>query len=990
MLSNNDRTFKILISSGEVSGDQHSAKIVNELKSLFASKYPNADIEIKAMGGSALRASGAEIIIDSEKKAAINGFNLFSILTKGLFCLIKMIFILRSWKPNILILTDYPDFNLRLARFAKWYGVPSFYYIPPKVWAWRSERVKTIKKLISHTAVIFPFEKEFFNKHKMHDVTFVGHPFSNDTALLKSSYNKESELKKLGLNPSYPTVAVFTGSRKAEVKRHLTLSLETLKLLKLELPNLQAIFAVAPSIEDTYFENLIKDTDWIKTIKNDSLKVLAISDAGLLKSGTCNLEAAFLELPFVCYYKASKFAAWLVGKFITIKEFSLVNIILPQTIKEFLQNDATAKSLSAELKELLTNNTYRDNKLNQLARVRELLNSHENKTLYNKAGNAASRTAYLVLDTIEKTERRKKTTRRLFKHLRPYRGQFIAALICMVIFGASDGVVPFLVKYILDGVFANQDKALLAILPFIMLGFTLIRASADFGQEFLAARVGHNIVRDIRTNLHNHILKLTPEYFVRNSVGTILSRFTSDVVMIGNLLTTSLSSIIRDTIRITALLATAFYLDPWLATIAFIFFPLGLWPVYKFGKRMRKLSRLGQDAIGSISSLVQESVIGSRVVKIFNQEAYEAYKFSTENQRLRDTFVKSERIKALTGPINEILGALAISGVILYGGMTVINGVRSQGDFIAFLLSVFLLYDPFKKLSRVNNSVQQGIAGAERIFELLDTRPSVEETTNPIPLQKSNAIDLENVSYAYSENEALALDNIQLHIPEGTTLAIVGYSGSGKSTLVDLIPRFINPTNGLVKIGGVDISKVSLNELRSRITMVSQHTFLFNDTVYNNIAYGNLNASIADVTGAAMAAHAHEFIMRLPNQYQTVVGQDGYSLSGGERQRISIARALLKNSPILILDEATAALDNRSEREVQAALELLQKNRTTLVIAHRLSTIQNADCIIVMENGKIVEAGKHQELLDQGGLFARLHALQFAQQDEESGANLIN
>jgi subfamily B ATP-binding cassette protein MsbA len=561
----------------------------------------------------------------------------------------------------------------------------------------------------------------------------------------------------------------------------------------------------------------------------------------------------------------------------------------------------------------------------------------------------------------------------------------------MVIFGASDGVVPFLIKHVLDGIFANQDKGMLTLLPVVLVLFTILRAAADFGQEFLMSRVGHSIVRDMRNDINRHLLSLSSDYFIRHSSGAILSRITSDVLLVRALLTNSLASIIRDSIRIVALLVTAVYLDPFLALIAFVAFPLGLYPVFRFGKRLRRLSRKGQEAIGSLSSLIQETVVGNRVVKIFCREKYEIERFNEENERLNETFIKSERVRAISGPVNEILASFAISGVILYGGMTVISGVRSQGDFIAFLISVFLLYDPFKKLTRVNNVVQQGASGAERIFELLDTPPTITSPVNPVPLPTSNTIDFDKVRFRYAETGDWVLDEIQLHVPEGKKFALVGHSGAGKTTLADLIPRFLDPVEGSVKIGGVDIREVSLEELRSRITMVSQHTFLFNDTIYNNIAYGKPGATEAMVHEAARAAHAFSFIQDLPAGFNTVVGQDGLSLSGGERQRISIARALLKDSPILILDEATASLDNKSEREVQAALDRLQKDRTTIVIAHRLSTIRDADCIIVMDAGRIVEAGAHQELLDQGGAFARLYALQFAHQDLEGGGSpLVN
>jgi subfamily B ATP-binding cassette protein MsbA len=335
----------------------------------------------------------------------------------------------------------------------------------------------------------------------------------------------------------------------------------------------------------------------------------------------------------------------------------------------------------------------------------------------------------------------------------------------------------------------------------------------------------------------------------------------------------------------------------------------------------------------------------------------------------------------LAGPINEVLASLAISGVLLYGGYSVISGARTAGGFMAFLVSVFLMYEPFKKLSRVNATVQQGLSGAQRIFEILDTKPTILDPEKPASLGLGKTIELRGVSFEYpsvstGERSVSALKDVSLVIPEGKTVALVGFSGSGKSTLVDLLPRFIDPTGGSVTIGGVNLKDLRLSELRSAIAMVGQHTFLFNDTVYNNIAYGNPEATREEVLRAAKAAYAVDFIERMPEGFETQVGEGGMSLSGGERQRLAIARAILKNAPILILDEATASLDTRAEREVQMAIEELVKGRTTLVIAHRLSTIRDADTIVVMSDGMIVEQGSHDELMRKGGEYSRLRGMQ--------------
>lgn len=571
--------------------------------------------------------------------------------------------------------------------------------------------------------------------------------------------------------------------------------------------------------------------------------------------------------------------------------------------------------------------------------------------------------------------------KRILSYLRPHKRQFWAALALMVVFGATDGVVPFLVKYILDGVFTNRDESLLWLLPALIVGFAVIRGAADFGQQFLMSSVGHRVTEDIRNDVNRHVLGLSPDFFIRTSTAEILSRVTSDVLLIRTLLTDSSASVIRDFIRVVVLLCSCIYLDPTLSLIAFIFFPLAGYPIARLGRKMRKLTRRGQEAIGQLAALFQESMQGHRVVKIFCREEFEQSRFERGNRDLTKTFIKSERVRALAGPINEVLASLAISGVLLYGGYTVISGARTAGGFMAFLVSVFLMYEPFKKLSRVNATVQQGMAGAQRIFEILDTAPTIVEPADPKSLPASKTIELRGVSFSYPgisnvESSVVALNEISLIIPEGKTVALVGFSGSGKSTLVDLIPRFIDPTVGVVLLGGEDIRSLALRDLRSAIAMVGQHTFLFNDTVYNNIAYGNPDASREQVIQAATAAYALEFIERLPQGLDTQVGEGGMSLSGGERQRLAIARAILKNAPILILDEATASLDTRAEREVQMAIEALVKGRTTLVIAHRLSTIRDADTIVVMSGGAIIEQGTHQELLSKKGEYARLHGMQ--------------
>jgi len=569
---------------------------------------------------------------------------------------------------------------------------------------------------------------------------------------------------------------------------------------------------------------------------------------------------------------------------------------------------------------------------------------------------------------------------RVLRYLRVYRTQFVVALICMVAFGASDGVVPFLGKFALDHVFNKGSADVLYTFPVVLVAISLFRALADFGQQFLMARIGHYVVRDIRNEMDEKVLNLGPSFFLRNSSGDILARVNGDVLLVRSLLTDTVAVILRDAIRIVVLIATAIYLDVQLAMIAFVVLPVGVLPIIRFGKRIRRLSKRGQDAIGMLGALLNEVVVGSKVIKIFGTEEFEKKRFMEENERLTQTFVKSERVRALTGPVNEILASFAIAGVVLYGGLSVARGARTQGEFIAFLMAAFLLYDPFKKLSRISSTVFLGMAGASRVFELLDAKEDIRTPLIPKALPSGNAITLEDVSVIYPAKELAALEGVNLKIEEGEKVALVGFSGAGKSTLFDLIPRFIDPVKGRVLLDGVDVRELELSALRSRITMVSQHTFLFNDSVLNNIKYGSLQATRTQVEQAAADAGALEFIEQLPLGLDTIIGEGGHSLSGGERQRLAIARAMLKNSPILLLDEATASLDNRAERVVQEAIERLEKNRTSLVIAHRLSSIRGVDRIIIMKEGKIVESGTHERLIAMRGEYFTLYSYQFEAQ----------
>ncbi len=588
--------------------------------------------------------------------------------------------------------------------------------------------------------------------------------------------------------------------------------------------------------------------------------------------------------------------------------------------------------------------------------------------------------------TIKSEETGRQTFFRLLGYLKPYRKKFTVAILAMVLYGATDGAIPFLIRSILDDIFGSHQENMLYLLPMIIVVFAVFRGVFAFLQQYLTNAIGLSIVSDLRDDLGKHLLFLSPSFYFKHQTGELISRVNNDTLLVRSALTEGVASILRDSVRTLSLAAAAIYLDPVLALLSLVAFPVGLFPMMKFGKKIRRHSRLGQEKLGGLTNILQEIIVGHRVVQAFSMEPYEQKRFHNENEQLTKSLIRAEKYGALSGPSNEFIAGIAISLVILYGGLSVISGVRTQGDFIAFIIALFLLYEPFKKLGRVNNAIQSSIAAAERIFKILDTPQEISDRADADTLIVTEpSIEIRNVSFRYNENDKeYALRDISLKVLAGEKVALVGMSGGGKSTLVNLLPRFFEAQTGGVFISKKDIRNVTLCSLRSAIGVVHQNTFLFNDTVFHNIAYGHLSAVREEVLSAARNANAHEFIMRLPNGYDTVIGEQGYRLSGGERARLSIARALLKNAPILILDEATAALDSQSELLVQEAIQRLMEGKTVLIIAHRLATVRHADKIVVMSRGKIVETGKHEQLLKQNGEYAKLYRLQFANEEEHT------
>lgn len=575
-----------------------------------------------------------------------------------------------------------------------------------------------------------------------------------------------------------------------------------------------------------------------------------------------------------------------------------------------------------------------------------------------------------------------KIYRRLLSYLKPYLWpHFSLAMVCMLGFGATGGAIPLLVQRIFDDVFARKDDDALFYLPFVIIGVFAFRGVMNFGQSYLTDYVGLRIINDLRNALNRHMQFLSLSFFQRHPTGTLISRVNNDVALVRSALTDSVASVLRDTTSLLALVIVAFLKDWVLATIASIVFPASILPVTRLSRKIKRFTRRGQVTTGTLTNFLQESIQGNRIVKAFGMEEYESQRFAEENKKLFKQFIRACRMRAVVNPAMELISSFAIGGVVWYGGSSVIGGGRTQGEFMAFMAAMFLMYQPFRNLSRTYTTVQQGMVGAERIFEILDEEPEIRSRPNALPAARfSQEIEFQNVSFGYGRK--LVLKDINLRIRAGETVALVGVSGVGKSTLADLVPRFYDVSSGRITLDKVDIRDVILESLRSQIGIVAQHTFLFNDTVRNNIAYGDPTKDMDHIIAAARAAHAHDFIMAMPRGYDTSIGELGTRLSGGQRQRLAIARALLKDAPILILDEATSSLDSESERLVQEALELLMTGRTVLVIAHRLSTIRKASRIVVLVDGSIREEGTHEELLARESEYSRLYALQLLEDEK--------
>jgi subfamily B ATP-binding cassette protein MsbA len=564
--------------------------------------------------------------------------------------------------------------------------------------------------------------------------------------------------------------------------------------------------------------------------------------------------------------------------------------------------------------------------------------------------------------------------------LQPYRRKLMLAMIGMVIVGGFNALQAYMVKPLLDEIFFQRDGRLLHILPLALLGVFLIKGIFYFLYSYLLEMVGQSVIRDLRNRIYAHLQALPLGFFHRHSTGELISRVMNDVSMVQGSVSHALIRILRDLCSVVGLLGVIFYMDWRLALISLIFLPMAAVPIVVYGKKFRRISTSYQTKIGEATSQLHETIAGIRIVKAFNMEPFEIQRFRKKMQSIMDTLMQETKYSCLSHPMIEFLGGIGMALIIWFGGSQVLHGHSTPGAFMAFLAALIMLYEPVKGVTKINTTIQQGLAAAARIFALLQIKPDIEEKADAVELDAfQGSIHFHDVSFQYEEGQAV-LKHVELQVDQGEVVALVGPSGSGKTTLANLIPRFYDITQGALLIDGIDIRCLSFASLRRQMALVTQQTILFNDTVRNNIAYGRNDCKEEEIVEAARRAYALDFIRELPQQFDTVIGESGARLSGGQQQRISIARALLKNAPILILDEATSALDTESEREVQKALENLMHNRTTIIIAHRLSTVQNADRIVVLKDGQIVEEGRHEELLARNGEYSLLHSLQFQDQ----------
>jgi len=564
---------------------------------------------------------------------------------------------------------------------------------------------------------------------------------------------------------------------------------------------------------------------------------------------------------------------------------------------------------------------------------------------------------------------------RLLRFAKPYWAKLALAMVFMALVGSTSTLYAWLFKIVTDRIFVEKNQALLLPVGLAVIMSFLLKGLFDYFQTYLMGSVGQRAVADIRSLAFERLQAQPLSFFDKNSTGTIISRITNDITLVQAAVSDAFTAVLKDLLSIIGLIGYVFYTDWRLAAVSFIVLPSVIYPIATFGRKLRKNSVQNQKAMARFTTFLHETITGQRIVKAFAMEEYEQGRFTRENENLLRVVLKRYRIKALSSPIVEVIGGILAGLIIWYGGYAVISGAKTQGEFVSFMMALALLYNPIRSLNKENHNIQQGLGAAQRVFEVIDREPEIQERPDAVELScVQGVIEFDSVSFGYDDK--MVLRDVNLRVNKNETVAIVGESGGGKTTLVNLILRFYDVARGAVKVDGVDVRDITLDSLRRNVALVTQDVILFNDTIVSNIIHGS-ELNTEKVENAIRSAYAHDFVSKLPKKLDNIVGEKGTRLSGGQKQRIAIARALYKDAPILVLDEATSALDTASETEVQKALDNLMKGRTTIVIAHRLSTIMNADRIVVLENGTIVQQGSHRDLLEIGGTYKKLYELQF-------------
>ncbi|CAN2043498.1 ATP-dependent lipid A-core flippase [Candidatus Magnetomoraceae bacterium gMMP-1] len=570
-----------------------------------------------------------------------------------------------------------------------------------------------------------------------------------------------------------------------------------------------------------------------------------------------------------------------------------------------------------------------------------------------------------------------KRHKQLLNFIKDNKLRLIIAMLFMILVAACTSATAFLIKPVLDDIFFKKDVKMLAIIPIVVIIIYLIRGISAVTQSYLMSYVGGNIIMRLRNDLYNQIQDLPISFFQKEKTGVLMSRITNDVNIIKSMVSTAVTGSLRDCFTIVGLTGVIFYRDWKLALFAFVILPLAFIPLVKYGRRVRRVSTGTQEAMANLNTFLHETISGNKIVKAFSMEKHEKKRFFKKTNKLFGLELKAVLARHMSSAIMEGLGGIGIAFIIWYGGYGVISGKSTPGTFFSFMAAVLMLYDPVRKLSGFNNALQEGLAAANRVYDIIEMESDIIEAPDAINIPNCpHSVSFRDVYFKY-DSRAMVLNGINIKVQAGEVLALVGMSGGGKTSLVNLIPRFFEISDGAILIDDIDIRKATITSLRNQIAIVTQEPILFNDSIRYNIAYGRPEASEEEIIRAAKSAYAYDFIQSFPDKFDTNIGELGGRLSGGEKQRLCIARAILKNAPILILDEATSSLDTEAELVVQRALENLMKGRTTFVIAHRLSTVRYADRIIVLVDGEIKEQGKHEELLALKAEYFNLHKMQF-------------